>query len=834
MKSIFLRSTPSPLSSSIAYKLRPFSSEIERNVKVTVWWDMENCSIPSGVDAVKIAQNITTALRVNGIKGPVTITGFGDFMNLSRSEQETLSMTGVSLKHVPSGAKNTIDKSLLADLVFWVSQNPPPAHLFLISGDKDFANILHRLRMNNYNILLANKDNSPGVLGSAASIMWHWYKLARGDSFSGKHFNDPPDGPSDSWYGYIRAPVEDPFLDGEQNACAQVVTPDTGSSSKSCTVPVAVVNQIREVVNSYPKGINLLDLPSELAVNNVPMDENLFGFRNFTLLLRSLPTVLKLEKSGDGRIVVHGIGPKVSEPVKRVKVPEPLVKGKVSGSLDQRKVAETVDQPKVAKTLGQSKLAKAVDQPKVAGPLDEDRRRNVSAELTGSKSSHTLDAAEKSSLAANLTPKIDPPIAVKQNIDSAEGQSNPLTQNNPIIEEGFFERMQRFAFGPNDASSDKTDNNNPAIRSTTTDSLEKVDVDGKSASISAVSSNSNESNSEEKATINSEKEGMFRKLVRFWKGSTQPYNTLEQLSEDVNQVNSSISSSEIFSKAAFWEDMLSFLQSYKGAALISQSKTREQIAQQLQKGGPKVLHTLTVGDLNRLVDLLISEKKWVVEENTSNTFPFKLLPVSKNPVSDSSNPLSSIFSGKPSQSHLQVALPKTKSEVLRDCQRLVADILKESPQGFNLPSFRKWFRERYGYGIANKKFGYEKLGDMLETIPGIVYDCNRMVPSSKKIITPYNVENNTTGRVNNLISEILSDGAGKKPTTVPELLSGGAGKSTDVEVEEELLDGYSDLDSEKDGKSATNNSGDGSTSSLLLVLDSFYGKNDDRQQGPGK
>ena len=65
--------------------------------------------------------------------------------------------------------KNSADRFLLVNLMDWVSQNPPPAHLFFISGDTDFAGILHKLRMNNYNILLAGSRNVP-VLSSAANV----------------------------------------------------------------------------------------------------------------------------------------------------------------------------------------------------------------------------------------------------------------------------------------------------------------------------------------------------------------------------------------------------------------------------------------------------------------------------------------------------------------------------------------------------------------------------------------------------------------------------------------------------------------------------------------
>lgn len=59
--------------------------------------------MPSGTNVFKVAQNVTNAVRKNGIKGPVQITAFGDVLQLSRSNQEALSSTGINLTHVPRG-----------------------------------------------------------------------------------------------------------------------------------------------------------------------------------------------------------------------------------------------------------------------------------------------------------------------------------------------------------------------------------------------------------------------------------------------------------------------------------------------------------------------------------------------------------------------------------------------------------------------------------------------------------------------------------------------------------------------------------------------------------
>ncbi|KAJ1429716.1 hypothetical protein SESBI_08118 [Sesbania bispinosa] len=64
--------------------------------------------------------------------------------------------------------------------------------------------------MNNYNILLAIPGRAPDVLCSAATIMWQWPSLLKGEDLTGKHFNHPPDGPFGSWYGNYRCLLKTP------------------------------------------------------------------------------------------------------------------------------------------------------------------------------------------------------------------------------------------------------------------------------------------------------------------------------------------------------------------------------------------------------------------------------------------------------------------------------------------------------------------------------------------------------------------------------------------------------------------------------------------------
>ncbi|KAL4587154.1 hypothetical protein LXL04_000020 [Taraxacum kok-saghyz] len=95
--------------------------------------------------------------------------------------------------------------------------------------------------MNNYNILLASTDNAPAVLCSAASIMWQWPAIIKGENQNGKHFNQPPDGPYASWYGHYKVQLEDPFAVSNQTSWMQ----SEEGSDTTRPIPKEVMNMIQ-------------------------------------------------------------------------------------------------------------------------------------------------------------------------------------------------------------------------------------------------------------------------------------------------------------------------------------------------------------------------------------------------------------------------------------------------------------------------------------------------------------------------------------------------------------------------------------------------------------
>ncbi|KAJ6384712.1 hypothetical protein OIU78_027910 [Salix suchowensis] len=150
------------------------------NAKTSVWWDIENCAVPKGCDPHAIAQNISSALARMNYCGPVSISAYGDTQGINSAAQQALSSTGVSLNHVPAGVKDASDKKILVDMLFWAVDNPAPANFLLISGDRDFSNALHQLRMRRYNILLAQPKTASAPLVAAAKNVWLWTSLLAG------------------------------------------------------------------------------------------------------------------------------------------------------------------------------------------------------------------------------------------------------------------------------------------------------------------------------------------------------------------------------------------------------------------------------------------------------------------------------------------------------------------------------------------------------------------------------------------------------------------------------------------------------------------------------
>ncbi|GFY94623.1 putative endonuclease or glycosyl hydrolase [Actinidia rufa] len=185
-----------------------------QKAKISVWWDIENCQVPKGCDPHTIAQNISSALVKMNYCGPVsTISAYGDTTRIPASVQQALNSTGIALNHVPAGVKDASDKKILVDMLFWAVDNSAPANYLLISGDRDFSNALHQLRMRRYNILLAQPQKASAPLLAAAKSVWLWTSLLVGGPPVSSN-GDSPQYIQNSYFpnsDSLRTPVSDPI-----------------------------------------------------------------------------------------------------------------------------------------------------------------------------------------------------------------------------------------------------------------------------------------------------------------------------------------------------------------------------------------------------------------------------------------------------------------------------------------------------------------------------------------------------------------------------------------------------------------------------------------------
>ncbi|ESQ40920.1 hypothetical protein EUTSA_v10012635mg [Eutrema salsugineum] len=829
--STFSTTTASGSGSSHSSSRRSHNDEDSRSVRVSVWWDLDKCNLPVGAKVFKVAQYITAAIRNSGIKGPITITAFGDVFQLPRSNQDALSATGISLSHVPQGGKNSADRSLITDLMCWVSQNPPPAHLFLISSDEEFASVLHRLRMSNYNILLASKSSAPGVLCSASSIMWDWDALIKGDNVTGKYFNQPPDGPYNSWYGHYRVPLLDPFATTTTDQSSSVKTEEVSESisdseSNSVNVrpiPKEVVDKIRLILSLYPKGAPLSELHAGLIKSNLAIDKDFYGHKTFSRFLLSMPDLFQVNTANDGLFVVRA-------------VTEIAIPTRIDSSPG---LSIAVDQKVKEKETANASSPKPTNDVELAA----ERRRGDSLgkkqENVMENDKHVKEKAPESSQESIL---VNQKEDVKANDNPVEtNQVSLIAGSESSMKGGFFQKLKRLWSGSPEMESEHLPENKSGDKDDGVINDDKAeDKDLKSSRqgtdpMSQISTScTNEPAEEVKAGSyvvgNNDKNaspGFFSQLLKnfkFWGRNTGLCNDPsgnQKLVDVGSQVH------DIFAEESSWSDVKSFINSPRGFVIVSHSRTREMMAKNLQREGPSCLKLLDESSMLHLVTLLISDKKWI-EENPSSSLPFSIIKGSSISHRHPSNGLSSIFSDcTKSQlqkqdgekrfknvAHAGVSLGY-KSTAIADCQKLIKKITEKNPEGYNLIRFRKDFLEEYGYHLAVDKLGHENLQSLVQAMPGVRISSGYILPSTSSPGAKSTKEDESDLSFEELGP--VSDATANHQTTKK------------LPVYEPSLsedeDSGPERDSPKKKKQVMN--GENKDSSLLQILDSYYTSKDE-------
>ncbi|VAI29577.1 unnamed protein product [Triticum turgidum subsp. durum] len=824
--------------------LRRQHEEESKAVKVSVWWDFENCHVPQNVNVCRVAQRVSAALRAAGVRGPLSITAFGDVVQLSRAAQEALVATGVVISHVPSSGKNSSDRSFMADLVYWIAQNPPPAHFFLISGDKDFANILHRLRMSNYNILLACPGKTTSVLCNAATIMWPWEALVKGENFSPKRFNHPPDGLSGSWYGHYKGALDDPFVEAESEETIATPVPSDvichNPKNAVTAVPKDVVDGIREALNSYPSGVKLSILLQHLKKNNVPLGNDFFGHKKLSCLLLSMPDIVKFvtRSSALREPCVVGVNKKLLEPAEQCF--EPLSSVESDGKDNNRGRATHNDKkpPSSVSTSSPEQNCKTLSSQSIIRDrsFKQTVYENPAASAVSSSPQDVLPEDQKVCPAADMNARPESPANHKE-VD-APGTPSSLGVENTVNSDGLLKRIWVLWNGPEsanrevsqchegtsaevadlgtpqqDCNSDQCSRLLNRIHKTSSQNRSSDVTDGSAAMTVNFSTLSDHDHSEKHAEETEKlkrdlpilqnskpctgpasvplckdggdtskmSKGFFSWVMRWWKfgkldgdNSIAMKNGIDEAKTDIIEESQPLKAStcgneqqvvnKIFTRFYFWDVLGKQLSKPIGSELVSKAKTREELVHGLQNLDCWPLKGLVEKDVNHLVHLLLSEKKWI-EETPSSDFPFRLtLPqkrtrtppnssttstppnsstactpsnssTTSTPPNSSKFDLSSLFNVKPLEQGKyggekgRTNRTPNREETLSDCHKLLKDLLLQYKYGFNISIFKRQFAQKHGYELDHQKLGYADIESLLQIMPGIRVKFPRVLPA---------------------------------------------------------------------------------------------------------
>lgn len=501
------------------------------------------------------------------------------------------------------GGKNSADRSLLVDLMYWVSQNPPPAHLFLISGDRDFAGILHRLRMNNYNILLASPDSTPSVLCSAATIMWQWSSLLKGENLSGKLFNQPPDGPYNSWYGHYKAPLENPFASTAQSSCLQAEqSSELAQETKLRPIPKAVIKHIRQILNSHPEGISIMQLRSELNKIYLSIDRDFYGHKKFSLFLLAMPNVLKIHCGSDGQFVVQGVCTKSfdeSDPVNNNLEPEvrsvTKTNSEKSSCVDVTEKSKLLPVPEPKWKAQSTKLQEAQKEEKQSEsslPMNATNMQDPRKEEKQKESSLTKNKQEIREQKRKVKLQDQPQkVEVKDSPERNENQILVPNERSSTPESGIFRKTWKKLFGSGDTNYTNKNSVPCGKASTGKDVIEEKKLISSQSSEptypALFSPSSHEAlvdgniASTDSTNISNQSSSFFNQILswfKFW-NSPELDDKVKKHGDIADEVKVNSKQLDVFSRESFWNELESFLDTSQGGTCVSVSRNRYSFSQ---------------------------------------------------------------------------------------------------------------------------------------------------------------------------------------------------------------------------------------------------------------
>jgi hypothetical protein len=141
-----------------------------------VFWDIDNCGVPKGLEGSEVVHRIETFLVDEG-KSCRRISAIGNGDLLPKSLKEDLEQCGVKLQALTTTKANFADACLLHDMHLTMKTKLPPCTIVVITGDSDFARFLYDFRRLGYNVHVITSLDSSKILRQAAGKFSLWTDL---------------------------------------------------------------------------------------------------------------------------------------------------------------------------------------------------------------------------------------------------------------------------------------------------------------------------------------------------------------------------------------------------------------------------------------------------------------------------------------------------------------------------------------------------------------------------------------------------------------------------------------------------------------------------------
>lgn len=176
-RSLILAKSPCKTSQKYGSPDLSVAGQIQENLPpIGVFWDIENCSVPSGRSAVTVVKRI----REKFFKGhrEAEFICVCDISKENKEVIEELNNCQVTVAHINATAKNAADDKLRQSLRRFADAHTTPATVVLVSTDVNFALELSDLRhRHGFHIILVHKNQA------SEALLHHAHELIKFEEF---------------------------------------------------------------------------------------------------------------------------------------------------------------------------------------------------------------------------------------------------------------------------------------------------------------------------------------------------------------------------------------------------------------------------------------------------------------------------------------------------------------------------------------------------------------------------------------------------------------------------------------------------------------------------